>query len=1362
VAAHTVALPDSAFNVISVVLLFYTPRTYLHSSPVSFDALADVMDAMYREERMDLATHENAKGDTTEINELRRFQASCLEPFDPVPIKSGTRDLSFVRRGHYDDVAFTHRLNESDPVKGAVVTVFEGTPKYMRLIFDNTLPHASGFSKPSLSRILQGRNNLEVTSFDIMGTTYEYLMLWWTGKPVSPLHSESFADRWKPLQSVQGQSPNVNGTRQQSAGHEFDEALRELALHLIQHFESSPVWKYMWPQLRAGEHAASTANLMQYMPLVIAISVGNVGSNAEGIIHRLRFDKELRALFRKNKATFVREWLRSKGGLRNTYSYPHHSSSFNTKFTDKEGNVHVEPVSVGSNYLTQYDSVAANLDPSHFSAPNTFNPDREDWMNTVWALPLWRYYKDDGTDPRNMARDENGNFTFEPDYTKWQKDNPTQSFACPGMWLAQDVIVDVVDAFLERIEQEEAESAAECKDYPLVVAERFGKIPLAAPAWSTECMWGIARVDFQFGAGVGCERLGQSLCCATCADLDQESPDYIHILRSLTLMDFKEKQFTWLKPTIMTYFLDNQKFFDDESSAIIPRVSGVTLEYKGAASILEYYTLQVKHFNPKSHRHYGRYFEVADDAFESLSDGLRVQHWHTDPMENNGKPVDNANVAWTDFSQFVYHSKTSFRPFKNIFHDFRPNKGMLQFLPQAWALANSFGAKWDFCITVQERCKGENAQFDSVHACLEYYADTPLHRRGYCPLFAGDTLSCRWMHSILAQDGLRPEIHCFHMGPHKADPNGKVKCHDKECGEERQGPWMCDMNGCEGKYVHAGTVVDWLHFSCWFSMVLWSLIILLVNAWRRLSAKHTGKEVFKKNDINHNGTLNVKEAMAMGMSESEFKSLDANGDGELSVIEFLETPSERNVRHKFAAVGYVFLVVAAIQAFLYLLCAAGRVPFLWRAPPPISDEPRMTEQWFGETLFKDTAVGDDYAGRFTEEIWTGMNSYMSQHLMYYLLLGGLCMTVLITEWIGHRILFSADEDSLMFNELPAIGSAVFVVFVAASLMTPPSSFSLLMFVLGVTKLGFPEILIQAWKAFGVNIRATDDPVEDRSWPFFICNFMGAVGLMLHHFMMIAVFAGSMAHVLNFGDPVAYRFNLNVILFFVLSQHFLHQIFGHHQTASAVLIAIVEVFFQWYVVSGLSEAPTTLITVSAFSLALSHWLMAPLFVIHGTPSHNGEHETLAARENVEEKARRQSAAPQRLTVAERLTQKGSFIDPSPERVRGFDSFNSFGGDVPSRQISNDSVAFPRVHFDEPDQSMDGFGFSSAVPRGSSSGIGAAVSGRALANRLKRRLTGLVSAQNAQNAQNAPENGQRESAYAPSPQRQQRQSSQIADV
>lgn len=184
-------------------------------------------------------------------------------------------------------------------------------------------------------------------------------------------------------------------------------------------------------------------------------------------------------------------------------------------------------------------------------------------------------------------------------------------------------MIEVVKVFLTRIEEDEATQVSTCNDYPLQIAERFGKKPKVAPHWSTECMWALARVDLEFGAGEGCNRLGQSLCCATCVTLDQTSEQYIHIVRSMTLMDFKEKQFTWLTPATFNYYLATQKFFDDNSHAVIPRVSGVTLEYKGAASILEYYTLQVYSFNRKSFRHYERYYEVADDEFQTQPDRLR-------------------------------------------------------------------------------------------------------------------------------------------------------------------------------------------------------------------------------------------------------------------------------------------------------------------------------------------------------------------------------------------------------------------------------------------------------------------------------------------------------------------------------------------------------------------------------------------------------------------------------------------------------------------------------------------------------------------------------------------------------------------
>jgi len=272
---------------------------------------------MYRDERMNYVTHENARDDTMEQNELRRFQATCLAPFQPIFIKNGNRDMSFVRRGHYDPVAYTYELNQTD--RTALVSAFDGAPKYMRALFDQTLPHVTGFPKPDIQSVIEGRNKLELTGYDIAAVTYEYAVLWWSGKAITGEHADAFAGRWHRLQSVQGGSPNVNGTRMQSNYTEFKEALAMVRKHLIPHFESSPVWHSMWPQIRLGNDAASMPNLMQYMPLTTAISIGNVAANSEYILQRMRYDTELREQFRADNRRFVLEWLRTRGGLRNTY-----------------------------------------------------------------------------------------------------------------------------------------------------------------------------------------------------------------------------------------------------------------------------------------------------------------------------------------------------------------------------------------------------------------------------------------------------------------------------------------------------------------------------------------------------------------------------------------------------------------------------------------------------------------------------------------------------------------------------------------------------------------------------------------------------------------------------------------------------------------------------------------------------------------------------------------------------------------------------------------------------------------------------------------------------------------------------------
>jgi hypothetical protein len=69
------------------------------SSRLNYEALTEVVDVLYRDERMNLVTHENGLDDTMEQNELRRFQATCLAPFQPIFIKNGNRDMSFVRHG---------------------------------------------------------------------------------------------------------------------------------------------------------------------------------------------------------------------------------------------------------------------------------------------------------------------------------------------------------------------------------------------------------------------------------------------------------------------------------------------------------------------------------------------------------------------------------------------------------------------------------------------------------------------------------------------------------------------------------------------------------------------------------------------------------------------------------------------------------------------------------------------------------------------------------------------------------------------------------------------------------------------------------------------------------------------------------------------------------------------------------------------------------------------------------------------------------------------------------------------------------------------------------------------------------------
>jgi hypothetical protein len=168
----------------------------------------------------------------------------------------------------------------------------------------------------------------------------------------------------------------------------------------------------------------------------------------------------------------------------------------------------------------------------------------------------------------------------------------------------------------------------------------------------------------------------------------------------------------------------------------------------------------------------------------------------------------------------------------------------------------------------------------------------PNNKMGWWPTFARNTLSCRWMHSILAQDGLRPDLHCFHLGRHRPDPTGNIKCDDSECGHESQGDWKCGPKGCEGELLHAGTVIDAIHCTFWFLAFVWACV------------------------------------MRWGIGHREDKMHDKE-----SLLSL----------YKAKAIVKVFALVAAINFFVWIVCVVAKPAFLYRPPGIETLEPRFLQ-----------------------------------------------------------------------------------------------------------------------------------------------------------------------------------------------------------------------------------------------------------------------------------------------------------------------------------------------------------------------------------------------------------------------------------
>ena len=76
-----------------------------------------------------------------------------------------------------------------------------------------------------------------------------------------------------------------------------------------------------------------------------------------------------------------------------------------------------------------------------------------------------------------------------------------------------------------------------------------------------------------------------------------------------------------------------------------------------------------------------------------------------------------------------------------------------------------------YCSLVGAACVGENAQYASDEACLEYCETWAALPAGTSADTAGNTVGCRTYHADVAADGA-PEVHCPHAGPSGGDVCG--------------------------------------------------------------------------------------------------------------------------------------------------------------------------------------------------------------------------------------------------------------------------------------------------------------------------------------------------------------------------------------------------------------------------------------------------------------------------------------------------------------------------------------------------------------------------------------------------------------
>lgn len=653
---------------------------------------------------------------------------------------------------------------------------------------------------------------------------------------------------------------------------------------------------------------------------------------------------DARAKYLADPETALIEYLRLSAPIFTSYTMAdtHDVTAKYTRreFVDGEYKLEnkTEHIKLGKGHIERINLYAANRDPSAFSAPNEFKPERNEWHRALtFGAPLDIWYD---VDPATGAR------TFN---SKKPVDDPSvkSRFYCPAFYMLKEVGKKVISAILASQTQVYAynREPGQCREDSWEIGRVFGY--QIYPEYSY-CRNAIARMDARYERGVGCEVWGQ-YCCATCNTVNSLEHTHATRLMLLRTMWFAD-QFSFIDTATYRYQMATQKHWDKDSIVEVTP-TGKKNYYKGPENILEYYSLQNVYFNPPSYRvsvsTYNmtmRYWPKYDRV---LDDNKRIHSWNFDPAVTGGTEPSGYVDAPYDFSQFVWPDTTSIVPISRAYHDFRSVNAKWHRSGKPPQMAAMFKDVEQLCHIIMERCIGNYSQFPNFEDCYDYMSKRPKYKLGYCPLLAGDTLACRWTHVILSHEKMRPDVHCYHMGPNLPDPNGKIKCSDEECGADRAGQIECNSQTCDGQYMHAGKVVDKMHFVYWF--LVWLL---------------AGYYTFH---LHRERTVLLKAIKSIGSNHQLRK------DAEASI----------NLINRSFPIGIGWFAVSTFfwTVFLALSELQSDAPVFWRPWPIQAIFPRFSEVHSGSSHYKTKMRLTEFGGENTEGLISSFNQYARPALL---------------------------------------------------------------------------------------------------------------------------------------------------------------------------------------------------------------------------------------------------------------------------------------------------------------------------------------------------------------------------------------------